>query len=112
MKSFAIGVIVILGVAASAAAQPDAEPAGCQATVAIDLEATPKRFSPLIFGGFLEHFDRQIYGGVFDPGSSLADTQGFRTDVIEALNSGDLLGGTRTQRGNGPLPVPSRREAS
>ncbi len=39
----------------------------------------------MIFGHFLEHFHRQIYGGVYDPGSRLADERGFRRDVIEAL---------------------------
>lgn len=39
----------------------------------------------MIFGGFLEHFDRQIYGGVFEPGSPLSDKNGFRTDVVAAL---------------------------
>ena len=39
----------------------------------------------MIFGHFLEHFHRQIYGGVYDPGSRLADEKGFRRDVIEAL---------------------------
>ncbi len=39
----------------------------------------------MIFGHFLEHFHRQIYGGVYDPGSHLADDKGFRRDVIEAL---------------------------
>ncbi len=39
----------------------------------------------MIFGQFLEHFHRQIYGGVYDPGSYLADENGFRRDVIEAL---------------------------
>ena len=39
----------------------------------------------MIFGHFLEHFHRQIYGGVYDPGSHLADENGFRRDVIEAL---------------------------
>ena len=39
----------------------------------------------MIFGHFLEHFHRQIYGGIYDPGSPLADVRGFRTDVIEAL---------------------------
>ena len=39
----------------------------------------------MIFGHFLEHFHRQIYGGVFDPGSHLSDEKGFRRDVIEAL---------------------------
>ena len=40
----------------------------------------------MIFGGFLEHFGKQIYGGVFDPGSPLSNEKGFRTDVIDALN--------------------------
>jgi len=53
--------------------------------VAIDIAAPTKRADQMIFGGFLEHFDNQIYGGVFDPGSPLADEQGFRLDVIEAL---------------------------
>lgn len=39
----------------------------------------------MIFGHFLEHFHRQVYGGVYDPGSHLADGNGFRRDVIEAL---------------------------
>ena len=39
----------------------------------------------MIFGHFLEHFHRQIYGGVYDPGSHLADELGLRRDVIEAL---------------------------
>lgn len=37
-----------------------------------------------IFGGFVEHLGRCIYGGVYEPGSPLADTEGFRTDVLEA----------------------------
>ncbi len=39
----------------------------------------------MIYGHFLEHFHRQIYGGVYDPTSKFADEDGFRTDVIEAL---------------------------
>jgi alpha-N-arabinofuranosidase len=38
-----------------------------------------------IFGGFLEHMGRAIYQGVYDPDSSCADEDGFRTDVLEAL---------------------------
>ncbi len=40
---------------------------------------------PMLYGHFLEHFHRQIYGGVYDPASPFADEDGFRTDVIEAL---------------------------
>ena len=44
-----------------------------------------KKRSDLIYGHFIEHFHRQIYGGVFDPGSPFADEDGFRTDVLEAM---------------------------
>ena len=54
-------------------------------TLEIDTRGPSVPYSRLIFGGFLEHFGRQIYGGVFEPGSPLADAQGFRTDVVAAL---------------------------
>lgn len=41
--------------------------------------------NPMLYGHFLEHFQRQIYGGVYDPTSPFADEDGFRTDVLEAL---------------------------
>lgn len=39
----------------------------------------------LIYGQFIEHFHRQIYGGIYDPSSEFADADGFRTDVLEAM---------------------------
>jgi len=56
-----------------------------QAIVTIDTHVKAQPYSPMIFGGFLEHFGRQVYGGVFEPGSPLADKKGFRLDVIQAL---------------------------
>ena len=44
-----------------------------------------RRYSRMILGQFLEHFHRQVYGGVFDPDSPLSNERGFRTDVIAAL---------------------------
>lgn len=55
------------------------------ATVTVDSQASQKPYSPLIFGGFIEHFHHQIYGGIFQPGSPLSDDQGFRKDVIDAM---------------------------
>lgn len=55
------------------------------ASVTVDAEAVTRPYSPMIFGGFLEHFGHQIYGGVFDPVSPLSDENGLRKDVIEAL---------------------------
>lgn len=60
-----------------------AEPS--QATITIDAQAPARTYDRMIFGGFLEHFDNQIYGGIYEPGSPLADRHGFRTDVIAAL---------------------------
>jgi len=40
---------------------------------------------PRIFGGFLEHMGRAVYEGVYDPQSRMADADGYRTDVLEAL---------------------------
>ena len=41
--------------------------------------------SDLLYGHFIEHFHRQIYGGVYDPGNPLSDSDGFRSDVIDAM---------------------------
>jgi alpha-L-arabinofuranosidase len=38
-----------------------------------------------ILGAFLEHLGRAIYTGVYQPGSSLADANGFRTDVVREV---------------------------
>jgi alpha-L-arabinofuranosidase len=53
--------------------------------ISIDPNRGSVPYNRMIFGQFLEHFHRQVYGGVFEPGSPLTDEQGFRTDVITAL---------------------------
>ena len=60
-------------------------PPPARAELTIDTKVPTQPYSPMLFGGFLEHFDHQIYGGVFDPGSPLADKNGFRRDVMAAL---------------------------
>jgi alpha-N-arabinofuranosidase len=72
-----------------------------------------------IFGGFIEHLGRCIYGGVFDEGSSLADERGFRTDVLEAVRGlrpphvrwpgGNFVSGYHWTDGIGPLDRRPRR---
>ena len=37
---------------------------------------------PRLFGAFLEHLGRCIYGGIFEPGHPTADAKGFRGDVL------------------------------
>lgn len=40
---------------------------------------------PRVFGGFLEHMGRAVYQGVYDPESAHADENGWRKDVLKAL---------------------------
>lgn len=66
-----------------------------------------------IFGGFAEHLGRCIYSGIYEPGSPLADKQGFRQDVLEALKrlsmpvirypGGNFASGYRWRDGVGPV---------
>lgn len=81
------GVLAAISIFGSgpAVAQQLAESEKLQCAVTVDTDAPSQVYSPMIFGGFLEHFDRQIYGGVFEPGSPLSDTNGFRRDVLAAL---------------------------
>jgi len=61
------------------------QPTTNQATVAVETNAAGQVYAPMTRGGFLEHLDDQICGGVFEPGSPPADEKGFRSDVIKAL---------------------------
>jgi len=38
-----------------------------------------------LFGSFLEHLGRAIYEGIYDPKSKFADSNGFRTDVMNVV---------------------------
>jgi alpha-N-arabinofuranosidase len=74
---------------------------------------------PRIFGGFIEHLARCIYGGIFDEGSPLSDSRGFRTDVLEAARGlrapvlrwpgGNFASGYHWQDGIGPRDQRPRR---
>jgi alpha-N-arabinofuranosidase len=54
-------------------------------TLTVDPARTLGEVNPLVFGHFIEHLGRCIYGGVYEPGSPLADERGFRTDVLAAM---------------------------
>ena len=38
-----------------------------------------------VLGSFLEHLGRAIYEGIYDPGSKLSDSSGYRKDVMEEV---------------------------
>jgi alpha-L-arabinofuranosidase len=55
------------------------------AVIKVDLDRSVGQVDRRILSGFTEHLGRCVYGGIFDEGSPLADENGFRTDVIEAV---------------------------
>jgi alpha-N-arabinofuranosidase len=72
-----------------------------------------------IFGSFTEHLGRCVYGGVFDEGSPLAGSEGFRTDVLAAVRDlgvsnvrwpgGNFVSGYHWTDGIGPVDGRPRR---
>jgi alpha-N-arabinofuranosidase len=72
-----------------------------------------------IFGSFIEHLGRCIYGGIHDEGSPLADARGFRIDVLAAARplripilrwpGGNFVSGYHWLDGVGPAGARPRR---
>ena len=72
-----------------------------------------------VFGSFIEHLGRAVYGGIFEPGHPKADENGFRTDVIELIKDlkvplvrypgGNFVSGYNWEDGIGPVSDRPRR---
>ncbi len=79
----------------------------------VNPEATLGRVERNIFGGFAEHMARCVYEGIYDPGSPLAEANGLRPDVIDALRrlgmplirypGGNFVSGYNWRDGVGPV---------
>ena len=86
-------------------------------TVAKELKAG--NIDRRIFGSFIEHLGRAVYGGIYEPGHPLADEDGFRKDVIELINQlnvpvvrypgGNFVSGYRWEDGIGPVESRPKR---
>jgi alpha-N-arabinofuranosidase len=55
------------------------------ARIRVDPSRKVGTVDPGIYGGFIEHLGRCVYGGIFDEGSPLSDEHGFRRDVMDAI---------------------------
>jgi alpha-N-arabinofuranosidase len=87
--------------------------------ISIDLDRRIGTVDPRIFGQFIEHLGRCIYGGIYDEGSPLSDARGFRRDVLEAARplripvlrwpGGNFVSGYHWQDGVGPVDQRPRR---
>ncbi len=58
-----------------------------KASMILDKDFQISRIDPRIYGSFIEHLGRAVYSGIYEPGHPLADEEGFRTDVIEAVRN-------------------------
>lgn len=74
---------------------------------------------PRLFGSFVEHLGRCVYGGVYEPGHPTATEEGFRGDVLELVRElgptilrypgGNFVSGYRWEDGVGPMADRPRR---
>ena len=55
------------------------------ASMILDRDYTVGRIDPRIYGSFIEHLGRAVYGGIYEPGHPQADEQGFRKDVLKLV---------------------------
>ncbi len=89
------------------------------AKIKVDLDRRIGELDRRVFGGFIEHLGRCIYGGIFDEGSPLSDERGYREDVLEALRplrmpilrwpGGNFVSGYHWTDGIGPREKRPRR---
>ncbi len=90
-----------------------------QARIAIDRHVPLAETDPRLFGSFLEHLGRAVYGGIYQPGQATADENGFREDtaaLVRALGvpvvrypGGNFVSGYRWEDGVGPKESRPRR---
>lgn len=69
------------------------------------------QIDPRIYGSFIEHLGRAVYGGIYEPGHESADDMGFRTDVLALVRQlsvplvrypgGNFVSGYRWEDGTG-----------
>ena len=55
------------------------------ASMTLDKDYRIGEISPRLYGSFIEHLGRAVYGGIYEPGHPSADADGFRRDVIELV---------------------------
>lgn len=83
-----------------------------QSKVMVDKNFVVADVDQRIYGSFIEHLGRAVYGGIYEPGHPSADEQGFRRDVIEAVKAlqvpiirypgGNFVSGYNWEDGVGP----------
>jgi len=89
------------------------------AKVVLDRDFAIGDTDPRLFGAFVEHLGRCVYGGLFEPGHPSADERGFRRDVLALVRElgptimrypgGNFVSGYNWEDGVGPVAQRPRR---
>ena len=61
-----------------------------KATMTLDRSFSIGKIDPRMYGSFIEHLGRAVYGGIYEPGHPTADENGFRRDVIDLVKKLDV----------------------
>ena len=90
-----------------------------KASLILDRDYQIGRIDPRIYGSFVEHLGRCVYGGIYEPGHPRADAQGFRQDVLALVRQigvpvvrypgGNFVSGFRWEDSIGPKERRPRR---
>jgi alpha-N-arabinofuranosidase len=90
-----------------------------QGRIIADLSFPIGEIDRRLFGSFVEHIGRCVYGGIFEPGHPDADAHGFRRDVLKLTRElgvtlvrypgGNFLSGYNWEDGVGPVAERPKR---
>jgi alpha-N-arabinofuranosidase len=90
-----------------------------KARIALDRGFVVGEVDKRIYGSFIEHLGRAVYGGIYEPGHPLADANGFRKDVLALVKDlgvsvvrypgGNFVSGYDWRDGIGPKGARPRR---
>jgi len=89
------------------------------AKISLNKDYVIGKIEPGIYGSFIEHLGRAVYGGIYEPNHPTADDMGFRRDVIELVRAldvpivrypgGNFVSGYNWEDGTGPRALRPRR---
>ncbi|MGH8947566.1 MAG: GH39 family glycosyl hydrolase, partial [Acidimicrobiia bacterium] len=84
-----------------------------QVSMSIDPDAVTAQVNRRVFGSFVEHMGRGVYGGLYEPDHPHADEDGYRSDVLALVRElgvsivrypgGNFVSGYRWEDGVGPV---------
>ncbi|SDW20882.1 alpha-N-arabinofuranosidase [Marinococcus luteus] len=90
-----------------------------KASVIVDKDFVISKVDERIYGSFIEHLGRAVYGGIYEPGHEQADEHGFRQDVMQLVKDlqvpivrypgGNMVSAYNWEDGVGPRSERPRR---